>query len=288
MRQFLKSEYCTHIIRNRYLKGYISNECLSKAFDNMDDIDLTQAYNTKKRESTFQYQVYSILSRLDFIDRLYKIACKSENFILADPLSRLITHLLMTCCDKLGQTSEFIPFNNWLNSKQSTHLKQKEEAINRISNLNINGPVEISKEMYNIYKEYYGTRNSFDSFFNKCPSNLLDSFLSSFNIIKFPFSISENRYNYSNKEKLKFLFENRNSYTHNVFTLSFFPASFSSDKYTQNGQIVYSFDPIICKSEGKFCLVNIEVSNLFYPYFIKCIKTVLAEDIRSKFLPNTV
>lgn len=288
MRQVLKSEYYTHIVNNRYLEGYISNEDLSKAFDNMDDIDLTQAYKTERRESTFQYQIYGILSRLDLIDRLYKIARKPENFILADPLSRLITHLLMTCCDKLGQTSEFIPFNNWLNSKQETHLKQKEEAIDKISKLSINEPVEISKEMYNTYIEYYGTRNSFDNFFNKCPSDLLNYFLSSFNIIKYPFPISEDCYNYSNEEKRKFLFDNRNSYTHNVFTRSFFPASFTSHKYNENGQIMYSFDQMIRNSEGKCYLVNIEVSNLFYPYFIKCIKTVLAEDIRNKFLLSTI
>ncbi len=288
MRQFLKSEYYTRIIRNRYLEGYISNDDLSKAFDNMDDIDLTQAYNTEKRESTFQYQIYSILSRLDFIDRLYKIANKPENVILSDPLSRLITHLLMTCCDKLGQTSEFIHFNNWLVSKKEIHLKQKIEAIDRISKLNITDPVDISKEMYKTHIKYYGTKNSFDNFFNKCPPDLLNSFLSSFNIIKFPFPLSENCYNYSNEEKLKFLFDNRNSYTHNVFTRSFFPASFNSNKYSESGQIMYSFDQMIRSSESRCCLVNIEVSNLFYPYFIKCIKTILAEDIRNKLLLNTI
>ena len=69
MRQVLKSEYYTYIINNRYLEGYISNEDLSKAFDNMDDIDLSRAYKAEKIESTFQYQLYSILSRLDLIDK---------------------------------------------------------------------------------------------------------------------------------------------------------------------------------------------------------------------------
>lgn len=282
MRQVLKNEYYTYIITNRYLEGYISNEELSKAFDNMDDIDLAQAYKAEKRESTFQYQIYSILSRLNLIDRLYEIARKPENFILADPLSRLITHLLMTCCDKLGQTSEFIPFNNWLNSKQKTHLKQKEEAIKKISKLNVKDPVEISKEMYFIYIKYYGTRNSFDNFFRKCPPNLLNLFLSSFKITKYPFPISGDCYDYLNEEKIRFLFENRNSYTHNLFTRSFLPAGFISDEYTEAGKIVYNVEQMISSLNGKGCLLNIEVSNLFYHYFIKCIKTVLVENIRYK------
>jgi len=288
MRQVLKNEYLIHIIKNRYLEGYISNEDLSKAFDNMDDIDLAQAYKTEKWESTFQYQIHSILNRLDFIDRLYKIARKPENFIIADSLSRLITHLFMTCCDKLGQTSEFIPFNNWLNSKQQCHLKQKNEAIDGISKLNIIDPVDISKEMYKVYIKYYGMKNSFNNFFNKCPPDLLDSFLSSFNIVKYPIPISENSNKCSNEEKLKFLFENRNSYTHNILTRSFLPASFMSNKYTETGQLMCSVEQMISNFNGKGCLVNIEVSNLFYQYFVRCIKTVLAEDIRNKLPLSTV
>ena len=220
--------------------------------------------------------------------RLYEIARKPENIILANPLSRLITHLLMTCCDKLGQTSEFITFNNWLYSGQEIHLKQKKEVIDRISELNLIDPVDISKEMHKTHVKYYGTRNSFDNFFNKCPPKLLNSFLSSFKITKYPFPMSGDCYNYSKEEKIRFLFENRNSYTHNLFTRSFLPAGSIFNEYTETGQIVYYVEQVISNLNSRGCLVNIEVSTLFYQYFIKCIKTVLAEDIRSKLPLSTI
>jgi hypothetical protein len=110
----------------------------------MSGVDLTQAYKTEKWNSTFQYQICNILGRLSIIEELYKKANERENFMLSTAYSELIAYLLTTCCDKLGQTSEFIQYENWLASEK--HKNQRKEALDKISALDIKDPIEISKK----------------------------------------------------------------------------------------------------------------------------------------------
>jgi len=87
----------------------------------MNSVDLTKAYKDEEWESTFQHEIYKVLERLASIEKLFETANKPDNFVISKTLNGLITYLLLTCCDKLGQTSEFIQFNNWLLSTNELH-----------------------------------------------------------------------------------------------------------------------------------------------------------------------
>jgi hypothetical protein len=135
--------------------------------------------------------------------------------------------------------------------------------------------IESSTELYKTYLKYYGVKNSFYNFFKKCPKDLLDVFLSSFEIHEFTVPITEN-FNHSKEEKIKFLYDNRNSYTHGLSTLFGFQSNPFPDQYDEESQLIYYVSPLDERGSRR---KNIEISNMFYKSFVECIKNVLANDI---------
>lgn len=276
-RQILKDTYLPRVIAYGYLADYISDEDLSRAFDNMGDVDLKEAYKAEKWEATFQYQIDSVLYRLWFVEKLSDILNESkEKIILAEPINGLITYLLMTCCDKLGQPYEFTAFNDWLKSKKSIHLKQKDEALKKIDELRIIDPIEISKELAKMHLSYYGTAKSFHKFFDKCPEDLLNNFLSSFEVITFTLPISQ-IHNFTNEEKIELLFANRNSYTHNLSTLFCDLICPFLDQLDENQIHWYGHQRVT--NSG---IMQIDFNKSFHQSLIECIKNVLVNEILEK------
>jgi hypothetical protein len=274
-RQILKNRCLPNVIASGYLEDYISNGDLSKAFDGMEDINLKEAHKTKEWNSTFQYTINNVIGRLFLVENLRKMLNSSEEkILLVNPINGLITYLLMTCCDKLGQAPKSSDFLSWLVSEKPIHSSQKKEALDRISTLSNKDSIESSKELYKTYSKYYGVKNSFYNFFEKCPKDLLDDFLSSFEIREFTVPITEN-FNYSKEEKIKFLYNNRNSYTHGLSTLFGFQSNPFPDQNDEESQSKY----VAPLDERGSRRKNIEISNLFYKSFVECIKNVLANDI---------
>lgn len=141
----------------------------------------------------------------------------------------LRNYLLLTCFDLLGQPSEWMDFNSWLNSK-----KHREE-VSRVISLNSgrNDPLEMIKEVNSFYTKQYGVKNSFYRFIDEViPVKVREALLYSISIIYARQFIT---YDENGKElgrgsqevkkidddqsKIKFLFWLRNAYTHEATSI---------------------------------------------------------------------
>lgn len=125
---------------------------------------------------------------------------------------RLITYLLLTCFDILGQSDGWTHFGNWLNTKKGGP---------DLTQVTSSDPIGVAKELYDQWLSKYGIRNSFYRFIDECLDQpTRQRLLDSLEIKKYPLPPAEGALSRqsqiptSDEEKLRYLYKVRNSFTH--------------------------------------------------------------------------
>jgi hypothetical protein len=116
----------------------------------------------------------------------------------------LINYLLLTCFDILGQAKGYVQFDGWLRSTRVEHQKEREEALATLPASAT--PACVALHLYKAHLAIYGVKRSFLRFLKEflapeARQALLDS------IDRHPGGIDD-------EEKLAFLYDTRNQFTH--------------------------------------------------------------------------
>lgn len=166
----------------------------------------------------------------------------------------LRVYLALTCFDILGQPTEWLDFNSWLNSKR----KRNERDFIIKDNLNS----DYSKFISDVHQEYnkiYGVKNSFNRFITEILSDtnrekLLTSIRTSVEVT--PRILSDTGTTLattkwkeiSDERKIRFLFKIRNSFTHKGISIEspgggIFDIE-KAERHPHNGKLTWSFNQI--------------------------------------------
>lgn len=125
--------------------------------------------------------------------------------------SALQFYLLLTCFDILGSNDEFIPFSAWL-----VDTKRSKERNQIFNNATENQLVDKIKTVHSAYNKIYGPTQGFKRFINTVLSSKnKEKLLESLRVRKIskPANVVLD-YTASETQKIDFLFEIRNSFTH--------------------------------------------------------------------------
>lgn len=168
-------------------------------------------------------KIDSVKIRIELVNNLTKLRDNFRGTHLLEPVgengwthpykhfSALHYYLLLTCFDILGSNNQFIPFSTWLNSEDCS--AERTDILNKAT-----GPelLDKIKSVDSSYNQIYGTTQGFKRFINVIISNANKTkLLESIQIRKI--STTENKvfeYTPTETQKIKFLFQIRNSFTH--------------------------------------------------------------------------
>jgi hypothetical protein len=204
----------------KYLDGYLEPSIIEEALKKAcKDIRLEHQYKTDEIRKSRIGKIYAIIGRFDLIETLHEL----PRTILWSHQTPLSVYFILTCFDLLGQPDGWLDFGNWLNSKKEKHLQERQKGFNGIKNGSEN--IEQHMKIHNYYIELYGMRRSFYRFITDIlPDKMKDRLLASIDIsiASLPPSNFETK-NAGEKEKIKYLFYIRNSYTHSAQSPSGFP-----------------------------------------------------------------
>lgn len=198
----------------------------------------------------------------------------------------LRTYLLLTCFDLLGQPSEWLDFNSWLNSR-----KHREEVNSAISlNSGVSDPLKMIKAVNLFYIKHFGVKNSFYRFINEVlPVKAREALLYSIQI-----TYARQFVTYDEKggelgrgaeglkeitddgSKIKFLFWMRNAYTHEATiigspSLGVWPKEMFS--IVKDGVTLYGWQQLIVKHTNK--------KDHFYSYGVRKWPDMLIEAVEA-------
>lgn len=138
----------------------------------------------------------------------------NNEFIKRYMYPQLIEYLRLTCFDQLGQPSNWMTFDNWLNSKKKAPERQK-----ILCRIQATDKIEFSKLLFKNYQGVYGVKNSFFRFLNEILP--LDNRLHLLSKIKYRIQIEAiptlQIKEASIQDKANYLFSIRNNYTHNTY-----------------------------------------------------------------------
>lgn len=130
--------------------------------------------------------------------------------------SALITYLLLTCFDVLGQPNDWVDFNSWLRSKK--RKKEREDIISKNYNSDYSTFI---LSVNNQYNKLYGAKSSFIKFIREIltPENKKKLFNSIATSKIIPQKIETNvpharRIELDEHYKENFIYKIRNSFTH--------------------------------------------------------------------------
>ena len=134
----------------------------------------------------------------------------------------LVIYLLLTCFDYLGQEGRFITLSEWLKSKKQHHKKEKEQIINNLSCTSES--LDITVALVDEYYKIYGVKNAFYYGINSLSNKLNESLLTSLTVrhrtdVRPNVSTRADSIEDKEKEKalkLKYLFQLRNRFTHQL------------------------------------------------------------------------
>jgi hypothetical protein len=170
-----------------------------------------------------QNKIASIKARIELVNNLTKLRDNFKGPHLIEPFgehgwthpyrhfSALRYYLLLTCFDILGSNNEFIPFSSWLNSDDKKI--EREDILQTATDKELLGNIN---KVHSAYNKLYGTTQGFKRFINiiLSPENK-EKLLKSINvrkIVKTPIKVLE--YTATESQKIDFLFNIRNSFTH--------------------------------------------------------------------------
>lgn len=169
-------------------------------------------------------RIIKVHHRLILVNELITKLGNADNRIQTITFPGLITYLLLTCFDQLGQpTPGWIDFSGWLKSKRT-----KTEVDSIIDSLKSKGLLSghIRESMLAIHKEYqniYGVKHSFFRFVNEVlPAKMKKFLLDNIKInreAKDGVELEERTGEELNELKLKWLYATRNDYTHSLNTV---------------------------------------------------------------------
>lgn len=138
----------------------------------------------------------------------------------------LVIYLLLTCFDFLGQPAEYRTFREWLESNDSDHKTQRDEAIGKLDESA--SPTEISLALVKAYDLSFGVKNSFFKGISNLTQSSRDLVLNSIHLFEAkdwrqrspttsvgasPLERSEDELQ---KIKLQYLYLKRNRFTHSL------------------------------------------------------------------------
>lgn len=188
-------------------KGMLSKEYVDKAISKCrGDISLKKLYITEEEKGARSYQLLAVAQRLELVDLL--ISAKDEQRLHYEAklhYGGLIIYLLLTCFDLLGQPAKWMDFGSWLSTKEPDS-----------NTLTATDAITCAKQLHRQWLDKYSVRNSFYRFINEVISNedrthLLESLI--IKDYKLPPEPME-RIQVSDDQKIKYLFDTRNRYTH--------------------------------------------------------------------------
>jgi hypothetical protein len=178
------------------------------------DIKVSKLYSTEHKRASNLEAVKTVADRLDLCARLDSAAGRDT---VGTHQRSLVTYLLLTCFDRLGQPAHYMTFEQFLDSKKKKSAR--EAVVNALPDAH---PVEVARALNRAYIDEYGVKNSFFRFFDKVlPEASKHNLLDALRIIDrplFPLNVSDvtedKLPDASDDEKLKYLFALRNAYTH--------------------------------------------------------------------------
>lgn len=204
----------------KYLYSYLDKSIIEEALkEACKDIRLEYQYKTDEIRKSRIGKINAIISRFDLIETLQEI----PRTILWSHQTPLTVYLILTCFDLLGQPESWLDFENWLNSKKEKHIQERQQAFTFITNESDN--IEQCINIHNYYTELYGMRRSFYRFITDIlPDKMKECLLASIDIsiASLPPRSFDTK-NAGEKEKIKYLFYIRNSYTHSAQSPSGLP-----------------------------------------------------------------
>lgn len=136
----------------------------------------------------------------------------------------LVSYLLLTCFDYLGQKKGFINFLGWLKSKKQQHVSERNDAIGQIPP--DSSPEKTAGILLGRYEELYSVKNAFYGGIKNLPEDAKRKLLSSLRISNCPdygskpntsfpsYPLKENEE--LEKIKLNYIYEKRNKFTHRL------------------------------------------------------------------------
>lgn len=216
----LYSEYLSNIIDEKLYSEILFN--LSQSLK-QKTVDKSPRLSNSELIKSPAFRVLKVYERLKLIKEIKGQYDTFGNMEIINLFPGLITYLLLTCFDQLGQSKsghEFFP--NWVSSK----TKEKEHERNRItSKLNSEGincessEFLFSLRLYEEYHKIYGVKNSFVNFLkNILNKDQLKIFFDK--IIIEDYKVTKDDYEFLEHKdidaKIKWLFGLRNKYTHNL------------------------------------------------------------------------
>ena len=220
---------------SEYLNEYIDAEVYNQKFELKcteleNELDLL---DDNKRINHFQKsllnRVIKVSNRLLLIRDLINQLKTSANPTQMSTYPGLITYLLLTCFDQLGQDEKgYRFFPHWLKSSKTKeerdeildNVLKEENPLDEHGNPNLN----YIEKIFDNYHKIYGNKNSFMYFIDNLLSETDRNEL--FHQVKIETTISDKEQmtisRETNDDVKKWLYETRNNYTHNLYTTETF------------------------------------------------------------------
>lgn len=218
-------------IYDSFLIGHIDKDVFLTALQAIcDEFELSCQKLSKSFNETLSGSklgtIMKVYQRLQLISTLENDPGNNSLEFKGYAFPGLITYLLLTCFDLLGQKdSSWKFFPDWLKSKKCTQEVEaaRLKIINNcgVSNENEINHMKFSELLFNEYQIQYGNKNAFSNFINSVlPQGYQEELLECIKIEKI-IEVDEKTteiQNLDDLEKIKWLYNLRNSYTHNLHT----------------------------------------------------------------------
>ena len=153
----------------------------------------------------------------------------------------LVTYLLLTCFDRLGQEKGFTTFADWLKSKKPPHISERKVALDSLQRDATQ--LDAACALADQYQSLYGVRNAFCQGVNNLPEESRQRLFLSVRLLFVPEhdpNVSKRGYPLEDEKlamdlKLKHLYERRNRFTHRLEQLVGLSTPLMSEFSIKNG-----------------------------------------------------
>ncbi|MBI3920430.1 MAG: hypothetical protein HY318_03340 [Armatimonadetes bacterium] len=193
------------------LQGYMDENAIRFALDlAAKDIRLEHLHKTSEYKRSRLSVVSTVAHRLELVSRLRQRDTAKDLF---HHYEALVTYLLLTCFDRLGQPADWLEFGSWLSARG-----KKDEREKASQGINATDPVEVARAMHDFYKGIYAVKHAFFKFLTDTkllPAESRQMLLASIDIVEMPNTPGSGlERSHSEKEKMEYLYGLRNNYTH--------------------------------------------------------------------------
>ena len=195
IQQSEKEEFVQNLDKLKlYLAGIMDGESIEKYINNfIEQFELKYYYKTSYKSKNPLHKVKIILQKISLIEEV------RQNLVDNYSVFHLVSYLYLTCFDALGQENGYLEFVDWLD---------RNYEIEKYS-------IEDLKLKYSRYKEDFGVRKSFFRGINEIiPVEQKEQLLKSFEFNKIFLKNPEKNINNDPLEKIYFLYQMRNDFTH--------------------------------------------------------------------------